>query len=121
MKNLISIYQKEKQPLEGICAFLRGNGIECSVVPTKHADPRDSSKLCYGFALVTWGADGLAKAIRNTEPYIRTQNKRNQIVHCKEEIAKPRKRLEGKVIKARLLLGIRPEGCPPQESFRLIP
>lgn len=106
----VSIYQKEKLPLAGICAFLRANGVECSVVPTKHANPRDSSKLCHGFALVTWGADGLAKVIRNTEPYIRTRNKRNQIARCRAEIAKPRKRLEEKVIRARLLLGIPPEG-----------
>ncbi len=52
----------------------------------------------------------MAKVIRNTEPYIRTRNKRNQIARCRAEIAKPRKRLEEKVIRARLLLGIPPEG-----------
>ncbi len=74
------------------------------------SNPSDPSKKCRGYTIVTWGPEGLAKIIRNTEPYIRTQNKRNQIARCKEELARPRRRLEEKVIRARLLLGIPPEG-----------
>ncbi|HEV2120503.1 MAG TPA: hypothetical protein VGS11_10450 [Candidatus Bathyarchaeia archaeon] len=106
----VRIYQKEKLPMIGICAFLRAHGVDCTVVSTLTPNPSNPSQKCRGYSLVTWGAEGLARIIRNTEPYIRTQNKRNQIAHCKEELAKPRKRLEEKVIRARLMLGIAPEG-----------
>ncbi len=106
----VRIYQKEALPLSGICAFLRAHGVECTVTSTLAENPRDSCKKSHIYELVTWGAEGLARVIRNTEPYIRTQNKRNQIIQCKEELARPRKRLEEKVVRARLLLGIPPEG-----------
>lgn len=108
----VSIYQKEKLPLIGICAFLRKQGVECTVYPTTTTDSRDPTKTRHGYVVVAAGPEDVAKVIRNTEPYIRTQNKRNQIAHFKAELAKPRKRLEERVIRSRLLLGIPPEGIP---------
>jgi hypothetical protein len=81
-------------------------------------NPRNLSKKSLIYELVTWGAEGLAKVIRNTEPYIRTENKRNQIAHCKQELARPRKRLEEKVVRARLLLGIPPLGTVEDVGVR---
>lgn len=102
----VIITQKEKAPLIGICGFLRTHGIACTVRRKEGVSPMDSSKKCHAYYLDAWGPEGLAKIIQNTEPYIRTQNKRRQIERCKRELAAPRKRLEEKVIRARMLLGL---------------
>jgi hypothetical protein len=106
----VGIQQKEKLPLMGICAFLRRRGLNAPWPPLRARTRGSLPRLVTDSPSSTWGAEGLAKIIRNTEPYIKTQNKRNQIARCKKELAKPRKRLEEKVIRARLLLGIPPEG-----------
>ncbi len=100
------ITQKEKTPLVGICGFLRTQGVTCAITRREAVSPRDGSKKGHVYSLYTWGPEGLAKIIQNTEPYIRTQNKRRQIEKCKRELAAPRKRLEEKVIRARMLLGL---------------
>ena len=102
----VLITQKEKTPLIGICGFLRAQGIACTIRRKEGVSPADNSKKCHAYFLQTWGPEGLAKIIKNTEPYIRTKNKRRQIERCKRELAAPRKSLEEKVIRARMLLGL---------------
>jgi hypothetical protein len=102
----VMITQKEKAPLLGIRGFLRTQGIACAIERRESVNPSDPSKKGHVYSLYTWGPEGLAKIIKNTEPYIRTKNKRRQIERCKRELAAPRKRLEEKVIRARMLLGL---------------
>ncbi len=101
-----SICQKERKPLEGIAAFLRNEGILCGINERPCRSPRHNERTSKVYDLVTWGPEGLAKIILNTEAFIRTSNKREQIRRCKERIAAPRKRLEEKVMRARKILGL---------------
>lgn len=50
--------------------------------------------------------EDVATVVKNIEPYIRTENKREQIREFKDSLSKPRKRLHGGIMKARKILGL---------------
>lgn len=62
------------------------------------------------------GHEGLAKIMKNTEPYIRTKNKRRQIEKCKRKLAVPRRRLQEKAIRPKMLQGVKVQ--PVAERIR---
>lgn len=78
------ISQDDREPLEEIHAFLLGESIPSVVYDMGNGH----------YQLRTLGGmESLAKFILKTEPYTRTQNKREQIAHFKE-IMKTRKKYE---------------------------
>ena len=98
------ITQGEKEPLDGICDFLRDEGIPSQVSFRKRKDTRLKKGASEGYELHAWGPEGLAEIIRNTEPFIRTAKKQQQILHCKEQITAPRAKLQEKILRARRIL-----------------
>lgn len=50
--------------------------------------------------------DDVASVVKNIEPYIRTENKKEQIQQFKESLMEPRKKLHGGIRKAREILDL---------------
>lgn len=91
------ICQKERQPLEGICRFLEGEGIPCYIIKTRGDNHILGTK---------GGPEVTAKFILRTEPYIRTSNKREQIAKFREYISRTRKHESYRRKRARKILGL---------------
>jgi len=90
------ISQKEREPLLGIGSFLRNEEIPSGIIVQR-------GKY---FQLKTYGGpEAMAKFIKQTEPYIRTQNKKDQIARVKEEIGKVRLHDNVHLKRARYILG----------------
>lgn len=90
------ISQKEREPLVGIGSFLRNEEIPSGIVVQR-------GKY---FQLKTYGGpEAMAKFIKQTEPYIRTQNKKDQIARVKEEIGRVRLHDNVHLKRARYILG----------------
>ncbi len=94
-----SVTQKEREPLEGILAFLLNEGIPSTIRKTDDG---------YYELRTLGGLETTAKLVLNTEPYIKTQNKRDQIQKLKERLMETPKRLTVHRRRARQILGLVP-------------
>jgi hypothetical protein len=91
------IAQKDKRVIQEICGFYEEHGLHPNMVLDKDAG-------CYHATLHR--VDDVATLIKNTEQFIRTENKKEQIREFKENLIAPRKKLHGGIRKARKILGL---------------
>jgi hypothetical protein len=91
------IAQKDKRVIQEICGFYEEHGLHPNMTLQK-------SVGCYHANLRR--VDEVAIVVKNIEPYIRTENKKEQIQRFKEKLSAPRERLHGVVREARKALGI---------------
>jgi hypothetical protein len=89
------IAQKDKKVIQEICAFYDEHGLHPNMTMQK-------SVGCYHAHVHR--VDDVATVIKNIEPYIRTENKKEQIQQFKESLSKPRRKLHGGIMKARKIL-----------------
>jgi hypothetical protein len=94
----IMVSQDERQLLEDYCEGARRDTVECRVIPATEK----------GYNAVIEPIVSVAKEISLTEPYIRTQRKKQQIQAFKTRLATPRRRLATSIIEARRILGLTP-------------
>ena len=97
IRTYLSIGQKDQRVIREICAFFDKNGIQAIMRLDRHTGVY--------YAIVT-RMDEVAKAIVNIEPFIRTANKKVEIQHFTDYIAKPRRRLKTSIVLARKILAI---------------
>lgn len=93
----LRIGQKDEKVIQQICAFFRKHSIVCSMF-------LDENTGVY-YASVD-RTDHIAWVIKNVEPFIRTENKKREIVAFKRYLAMSRKRLQAVIIEARQILGV---------------
>jgi len=91
------IAQKDKKVIEEICTFYENHGLHPNMLLQKEVG-------CYHASLHK--IDDVATVVKNIEPYIRTENKKEQIAQFKERLKAPRKRLYSAIINARRILGL---------------
>jgi len=91
------IAQKDKKVIEEICGFYEDHGLHPDMILQK-------SVGCYHARLGR--VDDVATVIKNIEPYIRTENKKEQIQQFKEKLSAPRKTLHGGIREARKILDL---------------
>ncbi len=89
------IAQKDKRVIEEICGFYDEHGLHPNMTLQK-------SVGCYHARLAR--VDDVATVIKNIEPYIRTENKKEQIQQFKERLSAPRKSLQSGIREARKIL-----------------
>jgi hypothetical protein len=99
IRTYLSIGQKDQDVIRGICAFFEKEGITATMRLDGHTGVY--------YATVS-RVDDVAMAIKNIQPFIRTKNKKMEMEGFKEYLAKPRKRLNSSIIRARKILGIEP-------------
>ncbi len=92
----VSIAQKEKKVMQEICGFFDEQGLSCNL-------SHDNRGV---YHVVVNDTEHIARIIKNTEPFIRTENKKMQIDRFKEKISEPRKTLKHGIIAAREILGL---------------
>jgi hypothetical protein len=91
------IAQKDKQVIQEICGFYEEQGLHPNMVLQK-------SVGCYHARLAK--VEDVAMVIKNIEPYIRTENKKEQIQQFKEKLSAPRKSLRSEIREARKTLDL---------------
>jgi hypothetical protein len=91
------IAQKDRKVIQEICAFYDEHGLHPNMTMQK-------SVGCYHAHLHR--VDDVATVIKNIEPYIRTENKKEQIQQFKKSLSEPRRRLQGGIMRARKILDL---------------
>jgi len=91
------IAQKDKRVIEEICGFYQEHGLRPNMTLQKGTG-------CYHAHLAR--VDDVAMVVKNIEPYIRTENKKEQIRQFKEKLRAPRKTLHGGIREARKILDL---------------
>jgi len=95
-----TIAQKERGPLEGIRSFLEKEGIRSKIISVYKWDREYFNLITMG------GMEDLATFVVNIEPYIRTNNKKEQIARLKMEISRKTKLDSVHRKNARRILGL---------------
>jgi hypothetical protein len=95
-----TITQKERGPLEGIRSFLEKEGIRSKIISTYKWDREYFNLITKG------GMEDLATFVVNIEPYIRTNNKKEQIARLRMEISRKTKLDSVHRKNARRILGL---------------
>ena len=93
----LTVTQKERKVLQELCAFLDKQGIQPKLRLLKGTGV---------YRVDVFGNDQMAKTIKNIEPYIRTENKKQQIEEFKDKLMAPRKSLRLRTRVAREILGL---------------
>ena len=91
------IAQKDKRVIQEICGFYDDHGLRPMMILDKSMG---------GWHAHLHRVDDVATVIKNIEPYIRTENKKEQIRQFKESVSKPREKLHGGIRNARKILGL---------------
>lgn len=91
------IAQKDKRVIQEICGFYDQRGLHPMMILDKSMG---------GWHAHLHRVDDVATVVKNVEQYIRTENKKEQILKFKESLMEPRKRLRGGIRKARKLLDL---------------
>ncbi|HEV2389092.1 MAG TPA: hypothetical protein VGS04_00045, partial [Nitrososphaerales archaeon] len=91
------IAQKDKRVIQEICGFYDDHGLHPMMILNKSVG---------GWHAQLHRVDDVATVIKNIEPYIRTENKKEQIQQFKESLSAPRKKLHGGIRKARKVPGV---------------
>jgi hypothetical protein len=91
----IAITQKEREPLDTLCAMARDMGMDCSVVYLPKLGAH---------RMIISGADDVAATIRWTENDIINPKKKAAYEECRRWIFAPRKKLDIRIRRARAIL-----------------
>ncbi len=100
----VAICQKERKVMEELGRYLYREHFPVSMNLQKNTGV---------YTLHVSGAENVARLTKEIEPYIRTENKKEEIDALKESLMKPRKLLWPSIRKAREILGLNPSADDP--------